>query len=75
MSVWGAFFAVAASTMLGAGCMVLFFALGVRLGAEGKDPARQRGGRALLAASRACYTVSGAAVILGVYLIIPYFHH
>ena len=75
MNAWGEFFAVGASTLLGAGSTVLLFALGVRLDAEGKDPARERGGRALAAASRACYTLSGAAVLLGVYLIIPYFHH
>jgi hypothetical protein len=71
---WAAFLVVAVATVLGAGCIVLFFALGVRLGAESEDP--RRGGRGALAvASRVCYGLSGAAVLFGVYLIVPYFHH
>jgi len=71
---WAAFSVVAAATILGAGSIVLFFALGVRLGAEGGDSARQYRRRALVAGSRACYALSGLAVLFGVYLIVPYFH-
>ncbi|KHL05180.1 hypothetical protein [Sinomonas humi] len=70
---WAAFVVVAIATVLGAGCIVLFFALGIRLGAESEDP-RRSGRGVLAAASRACYVLSGAAVLFGVYLIVPYFH-
>lgn len=69
----GAFLVVAVATVLGAGCIVLFFALGVRLRAESEGPVRANR-RWLAAASRACYALSGAAVLYGVYLIVPYFH-
>lgn len=70
---WAAFVVVAVSTILGAGSIVLFFALGVRFRAESEDP-RRTGRGALAAASRICYALSGAAVLFGVYLIVPYFH-
>ena len=71
---WAAFLVVAIATILGAGSIVLFFALGVRLGAESEDPGRERSRIGLVAASRTCYALSGAAVLFGVYLIVPYFH-
>jgi hypothetical protein len=71
---WVAFFIVAVATIVGAGSIVLFFALGVRLKAESEDPGRTNAGR-LVAASRLCYVLSGIAVLFGVYLIVPYFHH
>ena len=74
MTDWGAFFVVAVATILGAGSIVLFFALGVRLAARSADSARRSGQKALLAASRACFTLSGVAVLFGVYLIVQYFH-
>ncbi|MCH6470514.1 hypothetical protein [Sinomonas terrae] len=73
MIAWGAFAVVAIATVLGAGCIVLFFALGIRLRAESEDPRRSARG-VLAAASRACYVLSGVAVLFGVYLIVPYFH-
>ncbi|MDQ4500936.1 hypothetical protein [Sinomonas sp. ASV322] len=75
---WAGFFVVAAATILGAGSIVLFFALGVRLGAEGKDPLRggeQRRRLGIVAASRVCYALAGIAVLYGVYLMVPYFKH
>ncbi|WP_138442856.1 hypothetical protein [Sinomonas susongensis] len=71
---WGAFLIVAIATVVGAGCIVLFFALGVRLRAESADP-RRSNRKGLAAASSACYALSGAAVLYGVFLIVPYFHH
>ncbi|MEA5454338.1 hypothetical protein SPF06_06355 [Sinomonas sp. JGH33] len=73
---WAAFFVVAAATILGAGSIVLFFSLGVRLGAGSRDPySAGRRRLAILAASRICYALSGIAVLFGVYLVVPYFHH
>jgi hypothetical protein len=69
---WAAFIVVAVATIIGAGSIVLFFALGVRLKAASEDPDR-RNARTLVAASRACYALSGLAVLFGVYLIVPYF--
>ena len=71
---WAAFFVVAVATVLGAGSIVLFFSLGVRLKAVSEDPDGVSGRRALAVASRACYVLSGVAVLFGVYLIVPYFH-
>lgn len=69
---WGAFFVVTVATIIGAGSIVLFFALGVRLKAASEDPGR-RNSWTLVAASRVCYALSGLAVLFGVYLIVPYF--
>jgi hypothetical protein len=74
MNTWEGFLVVAAATLLSAGATVLFFALGVRLGAEGRDPGRRSGVRALAAASRACHALSGAPVLFGLYLIVPLSH-
>lgn len=71
---WAAFFVVAMATILGAGSIVLFFSLGVRFSAEAKDLITRRAGRALVAVSTACYALAGAAILFGVYLIVPYFH-
>lgn len=75
MTDWAAFVVVAISTILGAGTIVLFFSLGIRLRSEAVDPQRQHGRRLLRAASAASYTLAGIAVVYGVYLIVPYFQH
>ena len=57
---WSAFLAVAAATMLGAGGLVLFFALGVRFGAEGEDPPASTGAAPSWRHPATCYAHSGA---------------
>ncbi|GAB2750787.1 hypothetical protein [Sinomonas soli] len=71
---WGAFVVVAIATILGAGSIVLFFSLAIRLGSEARDPERQRRRALLRTGSGVSYALAGAAVLYGVYLVIPYFH-
>lgn len=70
---WAAFVVVAVATIVGAGSIVLFFSLGIRLGSEARDPERVRGQAVLRAVSAVSYALAGAVVLYGVYLIIPYF--
>lgn len=71
---WGSFIVVAVATILGAGSIVLFFSLAIRLGSEAQDPERQRIRALLRTGSGVSYALAGAAVLYGVYLVIPYFH-
>lgn len=59
---WTAFFVVAAASLLGACAVVVLFALGVRNAAR----------RPWLA--RTCWVLCGAAVLFGIYLIVPALH-
>jgi hypothetical protein len=71
---WGSFIVVAVATILGAGSIVLFFSLAIRLGSEARDPERERIRALLRTGSGVSYALAGAAVLYGVYLVIPYFH-
>ncbi|MDP9886156.1 hypothetical protein J2W21_003681 [Sinomonas atrocyanea] len=71
---WGSFIVVAVATILGAGSIVLFFSLAIRLGSEARDPERQRVRALLRTGSGVSYALAGAVVLYGVYLVIPYFH-
>ncbi|OMH33100.1 hypothetical protein [Tersicoccus sp. Bi-70] len=70
---WAAFAIVTVATLVAALTVVFLFSLGVRLGAIAND---RVGGQAqtLTWASRLCFVGCGAAVLYGVYLIIPAFH-
>ncbi|MGN6326748.1 hypothetical protein [Pseudolysinimonas sp.] len=65
---WGAFLLVAAVSIGATALIVSLFATGLRLLAVTSPR-----GLALAGAS-ACFTVAGAAVLFGVWLLIPAFH-
>lgn len=70
---WNAFFVVGIATLVGALVVVTLFSSAVRLHAAGLD----RTGRARTwtrVTEYACYLLCIAAVLYGVYLIVPFFH-
>jgi hypothetical protein len=72
---WGALGQV---VVVGAGAalaVVVIFAFGV-VALSQRDTAREHGGagRAALTAAGLCFTTCAAAVLFGIYLIIPQFH-
>jgi len=71
---WLAFIVVAVTTLIGAGVVVGMYSLGVRLYAVSGDDARAANKTAKWAAF-ACFTICGLAVLYGIYLIVPFFHH
>lgn len=72
---WGALGQVAVVSLGATIGVVLVFALGVRAWSA-RDAARATGGggTALTAAAGACFTACAAAVLYGIYLIVPQFH-
>jgi len=85
---WGAFVVVFAVALLATVAVVVFYALGLRLLAGGAlDPVADSEGTAAtagttvarrsgvrLAGAYTCFAVGAAAVLYGLYLIIPQFH-
>ena len=72
MTIKGAELAIVAlATILRAGTVVLLYGLGVRLAAVAAD--RRPGGALQRAVSTVCFGLCGVAVLVGVYLIVPYF--
>ena len=84
---WGAFVVVFAVALAATVAVVVFYALGLRLLAGGQlDPVADADGNAAsaptavhrspgrLAGAYACFAVGVAAVLYGLYLIIPQFH-
>ena len=71
---WLAFVTVAVTTLLGAGFVVAMYSLGVRLYAFSADGATTANKSAKWGAF-ASFGVCGLAVLYGIYLIVPYFHH
>jgi hypothetical protein len=69
---WAELAVVALATVVGSGVVVLLYSLGVRLYAVAGD--RPQGGGLPRAAAVVCFALCGAAVLFGIYLIIPYFH-
>lgn len=63
---WLAFVTVVAASLLGACGVVLVFSLALRLG-DGEAAWRRP-------ASIALYALSGAIVLFGIWLIVPFFH-
>ncbi|WP_327286959.1 hypothetical protein [Streptomyces sp. NBC_01198] len=72
---WGSLGEVAVVSFGATVAVVVLFALGVRALA-GRDEARGAGlgGTAQATAAGACFAVCAAAVLYGLYLIIPQFH-
>jgi hypothetical protein len=70
---WLAFVVVAVSTLISALVVVGFYGLGVRLLAVTADsvPSRQP---LVRTSAYACFGVCAAAVLFGIYLIVPAFH-
>ena len=74
---WLAFAIVAAATLVASVTVVGLYSLGVRLSAEASDPGSDASPRRLAAAragSYACFAVTAAAVLGGIYLIVPALH-
>ena len=75
---WLAYLVVAVVTLVSALVVVGLYSTGVRLYAISSDrnPAPEDRGRLALvkAGALACFTVSGIAVLFGIYLIIPALH-
>ncbi|MFI5085527.1 MAG: hypothetical protein ACHP7K_06305 [Actinomycetales bacterium] len=71
---WQAFISVAITTLVASMLVVTLYSAGVRLYAVSADKQSPRPGTARSAAY-ACFVVCGAAVLFGIYLIIPFFHH
>nr|WP_077488662.1 hypothetical protein [Sinomonas mesophila] len=69
---WAELAIVAIATIFSAGTVVLLYGLGVRLAAVAAD--RRPKGALQNAVSKACFGLCGLAVVVGVYLIVPYFH-
>ncbi|WP_394940922.1 hypothetical protein [Psychromicrobium sp. YIM B11713] len=70
---WAAFAVVAMATLVAALAVVTLFSFAVRLHAESMDrtgAARVR----IRIAGFICYLLCAAAVLYGVYLIVPFFH-
>lgn len=70
---WLAFVVVAITTLIGAGFVVAMYSLGVRLYAFSADGATTANKSAKWGAF-ACFGICGAAVLYGIYLIVPMFH-
>lgn len=68
---WAELMIVAVATIVSAGALVLLFSLGVRLSAVARD---RPGGGLARAGAVTCFAMSGATVLYGIYLIVPYFH-
>lgn len=65
---WGAFLLVAAVSIGGSAAVVSLFAGGLRLLAVDRY-------RSLaVAGASACFTIAGAAVLFGIWLLVPAFH-
>ncbi|CEA08024.1 hypothetical protein BN1051_01359 [Arthrobacter saudimassiliensis] len=75
---WLSFLIVAVATLLASLTVVGLFSLGVRLSAVATDPEDPATPQRTLALARAgsyaCFAVSGAAVLAGIYLIVPALH-
>jgi hypothetical protein len=67
---WGSFFLVAAVALISAGVLAGFYAGGVRL----LSTAQETGRPAATAAAYACFAVCIAAVLFGLWLVVPQFH-
>ena len=70
---WLAFVVVAIATLVSALIVVGSYGLGVRLLAVAADAAGARQ-RVVRSSAYACFGVCAAAVLFGIYLIIPAFH-
>ena len=68
---WAELAIVAIATIVSAGTVVLLYGLGVRLAAVAAD-LRPRGTLQSVV-SKLCFGLCGLAVVVGVYLIVPYF--
>ncbi|WAP53361.1 hypothetical protein OL239_09320 [Arthrobacter sp. ATA002] len=75
---WVAYLIVAGITLLSTLVVVGLYSTGVRLSAAAsdRDPGQAAGNRLTLAkaGAYACFTVCGAAVLFGIYLIVPALH-
>lgn len=78
MIEWGSFALVAIASLLGACLLVAFAAVGFRLYEKGKqdqaDVAVASRGRLAMAGAVLSFAVCAAAVLFGVYLILPAFN-
>ncbi|WP_026554866.1 hypothetical protein [Arthrobacter sp. 35W] len=70
---WASFGIVALATLIGAVTVVGMYSLGVRLWAVSAD-AGTSAHRTARSGAIACFAVCGAAVLYGIYLIVPFFH-
>lgn len=70
---WWAFVVVAFATLVSALVLVGSYGLGVRLLAVAADAAGARQ-RVVRSSAYACFGVCAAAVLYGIYLIVPAFH-
>ncbi|WP_427017691.1 hypothetical protein ACQCSX_03490 [Pseudarthrobacter sp. P1] len=70
---WAAFATVAIATLVGAVVVVGMYSLGVRLWAVSAD-AGTSAHRTARSGAVACFAVCAAAVLYGIYLIVPFFH-
>jgi len=73
---WGAFVVVFVVALAATAVIVTFFALGIRLFAAGATEPVAGGPRSLPATvgGAACFAVGIAAVLAGLWLIVPQFH-
>lgn len=71
---WGAFLIVAVATLISAGVVVGLYAAGVRLYAVSIDDGVPST-RVARVAAYACFALCAVAVLYGIYLILPAFHH
>lgn len=69
---WSAFLSVAIASLSAALIVVGSFALGLRLQASGSPDVAAGGARRV--GSIACFVVCGAAILYGIYLIVPALH-
>ena len=70
MIEWGSFFVVAAVALVATVVLTLFCSGGVRLLSDG----RAAQDRVRVATAYACFAVCGAAVLFGLWLVIPQLH-
>ena len=70
MIQWGSFFVVAAVAVVATVVLTVFYAGGVRLLSDG----HAAGSTARVGAACACFALCAAAVLFGLWLVVPQFH-
>ena len=74
---WGSFLVVAAASLVSTALVVSLYSFGLRFqGLTQPDAATGRPVRPVYATvlAYACFVLSAAAVLFGIYLIVPFFH-